>query len=185
MSTEDDRRCANAALRAARELGLPAWLASYEGASAADVVRELAATVEVTGGVRIVDEDDGTRALSPVGAPAWHDLGCAYFAACVALDRAPEIAAAADGTDGAFAVLRAAGWYLDHDCGGVYRWRLDRADGRVLLATDETCGADLSCGAIFVATYPSEAAIETADYGAEADFADVAALAFAVALGGP
>jgi len=183
--SDDDRRCANAALRAARELGLPRWLASYQGANAADVLRELAATIEVTGGVRVVDDDDGTQALSPIGAPAWHDLGCAYFGACVALGRTPQIAAAADATEAALDVLRAAGWYCEHDCGGVYRWRLDRADGRVLLATDDACGADLSCGPIFVGIYPSEAAIETADYGAEADFADVAAFAFAVALGGP
>jgi len=185
MSTEDDRRCANAALRAARELELPAWLESYAGASAADVARELVATVEATGGVRAVDCDDGTQALSPVGAPGWHDLGCAYFAACVALDRAPEIASEDEHTKAALGVLRTAGWYREHDCGGVYRWRRDRADGRVLLATDETCGPDLSCGAVFVGVYTSEAAIERSDYLDGTGFADLSAFAFAVALGGP
>lgn len=83
----------------------------------------------------------------------------------------------------ALGTLRAAGWYGEHDCGGVFRWRRDRADGHVLLATDETCGADLTCGAIFVARYPSADAIAVGGYVEEQDFADVGAFARAVASG--
>ncbi|MGE0789770.1 MAG: hypothetical protein AB7S26_29120 [Sandaracinaceae bacterium] len=92
---------------------------------------------------------------------------------------------AADELRTALATLRAAGWYCEHDCGGVYRWRFDHADGGVALATDETCGPDLSCGAIFVGVYASDAAIATADYREGTDYADVAAFVDTVARGAP
>jgi len=84
-------------------------------------------------------------------------------------------------TPAALETLRDHGWHCEHDCGGVYRWRRNLHGGRVLLATDETCGTDLSCGPIFVGTYPSAEAIETGDYEQEHDFESLSAFAFAVA----
>jgi len=81
----------------------------------------------------------------------------------------------------ALKMLRDHGWYCEHDCGGVYRWRRDLHGGRVLLAADETSGEDLSCGTIFVGAYPSVGAIETGDYEQEHRFESPSAFAFAVA----